>query len=456
MTKMINIKQQPQIRQSLTLSQKQQQSLAILCMPILELHQYLETTMAENVFLEFASTEKEDNDDRFNNELKYFVNNEVYDYKESSYHSSQEEFKSLDIYSDDGMDLYSYLISQLNYLKLSCDEEKIAKYIIYNLNHYGYLDMKIEDICMKLSCKENEVQAILDTIRKLDPPGIASENLSQCLFSQLRNKINSGLAKEIIINYLDDLSHNRLSLIARQTKSSLKEVVDAKQMIKGLNPYPGLAFAKKESINYCYPDIIIRIIDNTPIIIINDNQYASIHFSAYYVKMLKDKSSLDSETCDYLKGKYCSAKSIIRAVNQRKETLYKVAESILEIQYTYFLGKSDCLFPMTLMDISDMTGMHESTISRAVSGKYLAYDKGLIEIKKMFSQAITNNETELTQDKIKKRIKQLINNENPKKPLSDQRIAELLKEENINIARRTINKYREEMEILSTSRRRQY
>ena len=354
--------------------------------------------------------------------------------------------------------LSAYLQWQLAHAELDLAEWEIALFIVGNLNRYGFLETTIEEIMDRTRCTFDDADYILEVIQELDPPGIAARNVSESLFLQLeRMGMGDSLAALIVTEHLDLLETRNYKMLVRKTGRKRGEVVKAIDFITtNLTPYPGLPYSD-EATNYIVPDVYVRKIDGEYVIRLNDDDLPRLKLSGYYQDLLKDNTTTTpKESRAYVVDKLKSAEWFIKSIHQRQRTIYRVMESILRFQYDFFERGAAYLKPLILRDVAEDIGMHESTISRVTSNKYTHTPQGIFELKFFFSTAIPREGGEaLAAESIKTRIRQMVQEEDKSKPLSDNAIAEKLAETNIKIARRTVAKYREQMKIPPVKHRRQ-
>ena len=354
--------------------------------------------------------------------------------------------------------LSAYLQWQLAHCELDSQEWDIALYVVGNLNRYGFLETTIEEIMANTDCSFDDADYILEVIQDLDPPGIAARNVSESLKLQLE-RLGKGdsLAAEIVTNHLDLLESRNYKAIVRKTGRKRAEVVKAIDYItSNLTPYPGLPYAE-EATNYIVPDVYVRKIDGEYVIRLNDDDLPRLKLSTYYQDLLQNQSeATPKDSKSYISEKLKSAEWFIKSIHQRQRTIYRVMESILRFQYDFFEKGPAYLKPLILRQVAEDIGMHESTISRVTSNKYTHTPQGIYELKYFFSTAIPREGGEaLASESIKTRIRQMVQDEDKAKPLSDSAIADMLAEKNIKIARRTVAKYREQMKIPPVKHRRQ-
>ncbi|PIE64602.1 MAG: RNA polymerase sigma-54 factor [Desulfobacterales bacterium] len=353
--------------------------------------------------------------------------------------------------------LSSYLQWQLAHCDLDEEEWHIALFIIGNLNRYGFLETSIEEIITKTDCTLDDADYVLEIIQELDPPGVAARDVSESLRLQLeRLGKGASLAAEIVTNHLDLLETRNYKSLTRQTGRKRAEVLRAVDYItQNLTPFPGLPYAE-EATHYIVPDVYVRKIDGEYIIRLNDDDLPRLKLSSYYQDLLKDSpDAAQKDSRHYIADKLKNAEWFIKSIHQRQRTIYRVMESILRFQYDFFEKGPAYLKPLILRDVAEDIGMHESTISRVTSNKYTHTPQGIFELKYFFSTAIPREGGEaLASESIKIRIRQMVQEEDKARPLSDGAIAEKLAASNIKIARRTVAKYREQMKIPPVKHRR--
>jgi RNA polymerase sigma-54 factor len=351
--------------------------------------------------------------------------------------------------------LSAYLHWQLAHSELDDKEWDIALYIIGNLNRYGFLEVSLEEVMDKTDCDHDAAEYILEVIQDLDPPGIAARNVTESLLLQLeRLGLADSLAAEIVRHHLPLLETRNYKALMRATGHKKSEITRAIDCItRELTPYPGLPYAE-ESTNYIVPDVYVRKIDGEYIIRLNDDDLPQLKLSSQYQELLNDKG-LQKESRQYIHDKMKNAEWFIRSLHQRQRTIYKVMESLLKFQYEFFEHGPGHLKPLILRDVAEDIEMHESTISRVTSNKYVHTPQGIYELKYFFSTAIPRDGGEaLASESIRNTILKMIQEEDRSKPLSDNAIAEMLAKQNIQIARRTVAKYREQLKILPVKHRR--
>ncbi len=335
-------------------------------------------------------------------------------------------------------------------------EQELASLIIGNLNKDGYLDVPLEDLVQASGESLEKVQDALDLVQSFDPVGVAARNLGECLLIQARHLgIDTPLITAIIENHMNHLENKNYKAISRALKVKFDEVVAAVNVIRSLEPRPGREFSE-ETPQYIVPDIYVYKVDDDFVIMLNDDGMPKLRVNSLYKKSLSQKQKLPGEAENYIQDKMRSAAWLIKSIHQRQKTIYKVMESILRYQRDFFEKGIAHLRPMVLRDVAQDIEMHESTISRVTTNKYAYTPQGIFELKYFFNSSIRKSHGgEIASASVQQKIKDIIANENPRKPYSDDKIAKLLKEANIKIARRTVAKYREILGILPSNKRKQ-
>ncbi|WP_136810633.1 RNA polymerase factor sigma-54 [Desulfosediminicola flagellatus] len=354
--------------------------------------------------------------------------------------------------------LLAYLRWQLAHCELDEKEMEIALFIAGNLNRYGFLEVSIEEIIAYAESNPDEVEYVLEILQELDPPGIAARDVSESLYLQLeRMDMGDSLAAVIVRDHLPLLEVRNYKELMKATGKKRNDILKAIDFITSeLTPFPGLPYAKEET-NYVVPDVYIVKVDGEYEIRLNDDDMPHLRLSSHYLELLQSSTKdLQKDSRSYIAEKVKSAEWFIKSLYQRQRTIYKVMESILKFQYDFFEHGATHLRPLILRDVAEDIDMHESTISRVTSNKYTHTPQGIYELKYFFSTAIPRAGGDaLAAESIKTRIRKMIQEEDKKKPLSDSAISNLLAERNIQIARRTVAKYREQMKILPVKHRRQ-
>ena len=349
--------------------------------------------------------------------------------------------------------LREHLLWQLRMSALSEEQMELGVHLIGNINGDGYLQGDLESIAEPAGCTPEELLVVLKVIQQLDPLGIGARNLQECLIIQATELHPANdLLHEILENHLPDLERGQYQRIAKKCGTKLDQVAEAIQLIRFLDPRPGRSVASDDA-QYITPDIYVYKIDDEYVISLNEDGLPKLRVNSFYKDSLgKDASS---EAKEYVKGKLNSALWLIRSIHQRQRTIYKVTESIVKSQREFLDRGVDRLKPMVLRDVAEDVGMHESTISRVTTNKYVHTPQGVFELKYFFNSGINKVAGgAVASEAVKERIRKIVAGEDSSKPLSDQAIADILKRQNIDIARRTVAKYREMLGILPSSRRR--
>lgn len=439
--------------QKLIINQSMQQSLNILQMSNIELSECIEKEIQENPVLEADYSNVDIQSDEYLQFSKYLKENR-YD-SDIALKDSDEEVSPFNFISQK-KSLKDYLIEQIGDLNENDFIKKICLYIIEEIDDRGYFTEKIDEIEAIINIEKKYIINALNVVKGLEPAGIAAKNLSECLKLQAERKgILNGKLGKIIDVYLEDIADNKYEKIAKQLDITIQDAQSYGDTIKTLEPKPSRGFYTGDETKYIVPDAYIEKIGTELYIVMNDNSMPKFMINNIYSEILKDK--FDVEAQKYVKEKIDSAMLLLKSIEMRKNTIYKVLEKIIEIQKNYFLGTEAFLRPMIIRDIAEKINVHESTVSRTIKEKYVYTERGVVKIKDLFTSALTNESNEnVSVNKIKERIKAIIHGENKQKPLSDQNICDILNKEAVNISRRTVSKYREEMNIKPTSKRKRF
>lgn len=441
--------------QKLVMTQQMQLSVKLLQMSSFELQEFVEKELQENPVLEYNYNEEEttgsDNLADYNKLAKYL---EFDSYAQSTYDKNEEDVSPFNFIASE-KSLNDFLHEQISELKEKESLKLICGYIVDNIDERGYLDTTIESIAEELKIPLHYAEKALGIVQSFDPPGVGARNLKECLKLQLKVKgIEDPNIFSIIDNYLEYLAENKYNLIARELRITPKEVQDSGDKIKTLEPKPSRGFYTGDEVKFIKPDAYVTKINNEYQIIMNDNMSKSLSVNNIYKNILNENS--DKKAVEYVKEKLNNAAFLIKSIDHRNSTIYKVLEYIIKFQKNYFDHGENFLKPMTLKEISVALNVHESTISRAIKEKYIYTDKGIVKIKNLFTTGISaqqSSDEDVSARKIKNSIKELIDKENKQSPLSDQAICDILNTSSVKISRRTVAKYREEIGIKSSSMR---
>lgn len=350
--------------------------------------------------------------------------------------------------------LTDHLMWQLRLSNFSEEELKIGEAIIGNIDPNGYLDATVEEIASFCNASVEAVEAVLRRIQDFDPPGVAARDLRECLLLQAKNLFPENTAViSIISDYLPYLENKNYQGIMKKLGLSSEELKDALELILSLDPRPGRAYAPLEP-QFISPDVYVVKVDNDFVVLLNDEGLPRLRISPYYREFLKHPEKMTPEVREYIQNKLRAASWLIKSIHQRQRTLLRVAETIVRLQREFFEKGVEYLKPMVLRDVAVEVGMHESTISRVTTNKYMQTPHGIFELKYFFNSSIPKaGGDEIASESVKEKIRAIIRSEDPEKPFSDQEIARILKQEGIRIARRTVAKYREMMGILPSHKR---
>jgi RNA polymerase sigma-54 factor len=336
-------------------------------------------------------------------------------------------------------------------------EIEAAEMIVGNLNDDGYLDCSVEEIAHACGMEMPFVEQVLVRVQELDPPGVAARNLQECLLLQSKRFGAGNTVVEAILNdHMKELEKRRYDLIAKKLGESLEDILAAVQVIMHLDPKPGRAYTGEEPL-YIIPDVYVYKVDDEYVVVLNEDGLPKLRISGYYKNILAKRDMAETDTKEYIQDKLRSAAWLIKSIHQRQRTIYKVACSIVNFQREFLDKGITRLKPLVLRDVAEDIDMHESTISRVTTNKYIHTPQGILEMKYFFKSSITQRAGEkISSETIKERIRQIIAQEDPHKPISDQEVVSILKASDVDIARRTVAKYRESLGILPSMKRKNH
>ena len=444
--------------QKLSMTPELIQAIQILQYNNQELNEYIDKELLENPILESEYHKESDTEidiDSLRDQLIQADEN-VEAYKQWESHSTSDEY-SYENFVAFNYTLTEFLIEQLHFSSLKGQDAEIGRYIIENIDDNGYLSMSLEEICSVLDVDLDSCERVLDLIHTFEPSGVGARDLNECLIIQLASLGELTDEIEFIIsNRLKDLADNKYALISKEVGISLTEVQEIADLIKTLEPKPGRGFDSDNSIKYIIPDIYVEETNGEYVVSANDVSTPSLHISSYYNSLTEEAKS-DKELSNYLNNRFNSAMWLMKSIEQRKKTIYNVASAIVQFQNDFFAKGERFLKPLTLKQIAETVGVHESTVSRAINGKYMQCPRGVFELKYFFTGGILNEDgSGVSSNSIKSMIKEFVDAEDDKKPLSDSKISEMLHEKGIDISRRTVAKYRDDIGILPSSKRRRF
>lgn len=353
--------------------------------------------------------------------------------------------------------LSDHLLWQLNLSRLDDDVRRVAAEIIGNLDDDGYLQASLEEIAATSGAPVDSVAQALGVVQDFDPSGVASRDLRECLLHQVRHLgMEGSLVEAVLLNHIPDLEVRKYSVIAKALGATLDEVLGAAKIISGLDPRPGSIFTQEE-VHYITPDIFVYKINDEYVVVLNDEGLPNLRINAFYRNALAGGEGIDAQAGEYIQDKMRGAVWLIKSIHQRQRTIYKVTKSIVKFQREFFDKGIAYLKPLVLRDVAEDIEMHESTISRVTTNKYVQTPQGLFELKYFFNSGINTTEGDaVASESVKSKIKEIIAGENQKKPFSDQKIVDLLLEQGIDIARRTVTKYREMLGLGSSTERKRH
>jgi RNA polymerase sigma-54 factor len=482
----MNLKMSLKLSQQLRMTPQLQQAIKLLQLSRVELEEEIQKEISENPILEeiqdttdddprsktqlteelkaaeAVATGEADGDPRKQDEFEWE------NYVESMYKppqqtaggsSENDEIMNYENVISTTQTLSDYLLWQMSLFGFSEEEDTTVSILISYLNDDGYLMTSLEEIAKEEGLEVKELEEMLPFLQEFDPPGVAARNLQECLLIQakLLQEDTTDLVA-IIQNHLPDLEKKNYPAIARTLGKDVQEVVEMSQIILGMEPKPGRSYVPNDT-QFITPDVYVYKVAEQYVVSLNEDGLPRLRISNLYRNLLKgdNKSEGQKNTQEYVQDKLRSAIWLIKSIHQRQRTIYKVAESIVKHQTDFFEKGPAFIKPMILRDIANDIGMHESTVSRVTTNKYVHTPRGIFELKYFFNSGISKTDGDsVASESVKIKIKEMVENEDNRNPLSDQKIVELLKKEGIDIARRTVAKYRDILKILPSSRRKRY
>lgn len=451
--------QRPELRQKVTLSPQVYQGLSILAMPIAELQTLVEQEILENPVLELEEAEaetaeaEEQREESPEDEKAWDEWLDRYEELDSSEPIIPRDPNAEDVDTEEfvgGLVSFDeYLLEQLNMTDLGDEEMRAARAIVGSLDDDGFFCHGLTEVAEIAGVSCEAAERALATVQQLDPPGVGARSLAEALRIQLVYLgVEELLLDQVIESHLDDVAASHFRKIARALKVPEEEVRRLVDILRSLNPRPAGGYSPGPSPGYIVPDVTVRRFDDGWMVIPNNESLPTLRVSSRYRNMLRSESNADRETVRYLKDKIRSAESFIRNVDRRKDTVSRIAQIVLEVQSEFFEDGSGPLRPLRLEDVAVEIGVHLSTVSRGVTGKYMATPYGMFELKHFFSGGYrTSTGMDVAATTVKARMRAILAEEEAAHPLSDQRIADILSDEGIPVARRTVAKYREELGI---------
>lgn len=467
---MSDLKLNLKLTQQLVMTPQLQQAIKLLQMSRLELKDTINVELNENPVLEedYESKDKElipkehESGDSFDWE-KYV---ETYNSNSSTPHKNtknfnDDQFTNIENISYESENLVEHLLWQLRMTGFSDKEEEFGEFIIENINDDGYFTADLNELIksFKKSISYEEAEEVLLKIQEFDPVGVGARDLKECLMLQARQlDLKDGNIMAIIKGCLNDLEKRNYSAIAKKLDVDVEKAIELSKLVLSLEPKPGRSFSNT-NVQYIVPDIFVIKIEEDYLILLNEDGLPKLKISNYYREMLANQDIVnDKEAKNYIQDKIRSAVALIKSIQHRQKTIFKVAEAIIKRQKGFLDSGVSNLTPMILRDVAQDIEMHESTISRVTTNKFMHTPQGIFELKYFFNNPISSlgGNVDIASESVRQRIKDIILKEDKSDPLSDQQIAEELKAFDIDIARRTVAKYREMLGILPSNKRKKY
>lgn len=441
------------------------QSLEILQMPLLDLQQMIKQELSENPTLEATEEQadaqieieqgtKDVDREEFDNEFEKLaaLGEEFDSYQErgpvSSGSDAEEKYQYMMDSLSEISSLHDQLLEQLSLSGLNDYEKKIAEIVIGNIDDDGYLQLDVDDLLALPNFPVETLDKILDTVHEFEPAGVGARDLRECLLIQLKRAGREASQEyQLIEQHLDLLGRHKYDDIARAMGLTLDRVKELAASVAKLDPKPGRNFSE-ERIEYVTPEIIVEKRGDEYVITQNKKPYPSLFISQKYLQMLKDPGT-SKEVKTYIREKIAKSKQFIQSIDQRMDTIYRIAVEIVRIQRDYFDHGVSRLKPLNMKTIADLLEVHETTISRATAGKYMQTPRGLLSMKYFFNPGVmTASGESISNQSVKAALAEIVRGEDKKKPYSDAKLVKLLEEQGIGIARRTVAKYRDQLRIL--------
>ena len=472
----LELKQSLKQTQQLVITPQLQQAIKLLQLTRVELVDLIQDEIKENPLLEVSELDDEE-EPKGDQQPEELVQKEktpevkgegegnddfdwesyVENYNVASYRVSvdTEEKPSFENFIFKKTTLVDHLMWQLRFADFTEEEEQVGGWIIGNIDEDGYLKATIDEVAQEAGGDERRAEEVLKRIQQFDPVGVGARDLKECLLLQLKDlKQRDSIAEQIVSHHLPYLKNRNFQHIAKKLGVSSARVTESVKLISDLEPKPGRTFAADET-RTIIPDVFIYKIEGDYVIALNEDDVPRLKINALYRSILSSQSNAQEGDRKYIQDKLKSAVWLIKSIYQRQKTIYKVTESIVKFQHEFLDNGVNYLKPLVLRDVAEDIEMHESTISRATNNKYVHTPQGIFELKFFFNNSISSIRGEdHASESVKHLIREIISRENPRNPFSDEKIVNLLRGYNINIARRTVAKYRESLKILSSNERR--
>ena len=442
------------LSQKLVMTPQLRQAIAILQLPALELASMIEQELLENPVLEQEEEREEFSPDNLVKLAEYLQSGERNTGEAGTRGEREDEGNPLERCLSQETTLHQHLEMQLSLLSLPRKENAIGEYLIGCIDDNGYLCGSVAEAAHALEISEVEVERVLFILQSFEPCGVAARDLRECLLLQLQQQeCSDELLLELVENHLDEVGMGHYRALALKLKCAPQQVQEAVDLIKRLDPKPGLAFGGSTA-NYILPDLTVEKVDGQYVVLVNDTVVPRLTINSAYRRMVQNG---DDDLKKFVSGRLQAAVGLIRSIEQRRRTLYRVMETIIELQHDFLEYGPAHLQPLTLRQVAEIIEMHESTVSRAIAGKYAATPRGLLSLRSFFPTPVhTNSGADMAAANVKQNLRELIAKEDTSRPFSDQDLAEILAEKGIKLSRRTVAKYREELNIPTSNRRRRY
>lgn len=458
--------------QKLIMTPELRQAITVLQLSSLDLSMYIEQQLEENPLLELredengreevpaeekpAEAEEEKGDYDLDWE-EYFHDSSDLGMVRPEKPQEQQEF-SYENFLSQAPTLSEHLLSQLHLSPCGPRERLIGEYLIGNIDENGYLQASVQEAAAQLKIGVSEVTVVLNLIQGFDPPGVGARNLVECLMLQVEHLgLKNEILNKLIKDYLVDLAKGKLNRIAQHLGVPVLAVQQAADILKTLDPKPGRNFTSLNDTRYIIPDIVLEKVEGEYFILVNDVTIPRITINSTYRSVLTQDKNCDSRTRRFVESKLNAAAWLIRSIEQRRLTLYKVAKCLVELQRDFLDHGVKYLKPLNLKRVAEIVGLHESTVSRATSNKYIQTPQGVFEMKYFFSTGLNNAAGTMTSaESIKKMLQEIVAGEDSGTPLNDQKISEIFRHKGIKISRRTVAKYRDELGIPAIRKRKRY
>ena len=436
--------------QKLALTPELIQAIQILQFSNQELESYVQEQLLINPVIETAGEKPAE-------EFELPDPERVTDSYRGEYRREEKQQYPYEQHAANDVTLVEHLMFQLQFAPLCEAQRKTGKYIIESLDDNGYLTQSRQELVAGLGLEPEEIEKVLEVIHTFDPAGVGAEDLSECLTVQLAAQDRlTELKQRVISDFLEDMASNRLAVIARKLGTETEQIQKIADEIRTLDPKPGRAFASQDETRYITPDVFVEKEDGEYRVIINEGSVPHLMVSSYYRQVLRESAN-DRNLAEYLNDRINTANWLIKSIEQRKQTIYNVVSAVVRYQRDFFEYGPKHIKPMTLKQIAEEVGIHESTVSRSINGKYMQSPRGVFEIREFFTSGVSAGSGEgMSSKAVKSIIRDMVEHEDSKKPCSDQYMADRMQADGINISRRTVAKYREEMGIPSSQKRKRY